>query len=63
MMPVRETPKSASSSVLVFQMARRYLKSVKVACSVPRIAAMRTFFLRVARVSSGRTTISDKLQN
>jgi hypothetical protein len=61
-MPVMETPNRRSSSALRFQMVRKYWKFVKVDWIVPRIAANRTFFLSVSGVSSGRTTISVRLQ-
>ena len=63
MIPVMLTPSNASSSVFFFQMLRKYLKSVKVACSVPMIAATSALAFNVSSVSSSRTTISDKLQN
>ena len=63
MIPVSDTPSKASSSVFVFHILLKYLKSVRVACRVPRIAAMRTFRLRLESVSSGLTTTSDRLQN
>src|SRR4051812_34240964 len=44
--PVRETPRSLSSSVFFCQILRRYLKFVKVDWIVPRIVASLTFRLR-----------------
>ena len=41
--PVSETPRSLSSSVLFCQIFRRYLKSVRVDCIVPKIVASSTF--------------------
>ena len=43
-MPVRDTPSSASSSVLFFQAFVKYLKLVSVAWNVPRIVANSTLF-------------------
>ena len=60
--PVRLTPSKDSSSVFVFQIPLRYLKSVRVACRVPKIVAIRTFLLRDSAVSSGLTTTSERLQ-
>ncbi len=62
-MPVIDTPSNASSSVFCCHFFLRYLKSVKVACSVPNILARRTFRFSVATVSSDLTTTSERLQN
>ena len=63
MIPVRDTPNNLSSSVLVFHILRKYLKSVSVDCNVPSIVANFTFSLSVLSVSVLRATTSDRLQN
>src|SRR5208282_1621749 len=63
LIPVRLTPRRRSSSAFFCQILRRYLKLVRVDCSVPRMAARRIFRLSEAFVSPGRQTTSVRLQN
>ena len=62
-MPVSETPRRLSSSVLFCQTFRRYLNSVSVDCIVPSIVASSTFLANLSISSSALTTTSVKLQN
>ena len=63
MIPVRDTPSKRSSLVFFSHILRRYLKLVNVLWNVPSVVARRTLCFRSSRVSVGRTTTSDKLQN
>ena len=61
--PVRDTPSRASSTVLFCHAFVKYLKFVKVAWNVPRIVANSIFLDSEDQLSSARTTTSVKLQN
>ena len=61
--PVKETPNKRSSSQFCSHLLLRYLKLVSVDWKVPKIVALITFSFNVSKVSFGRITTSDKLQN
>ena len=61
--PVRETPRSRSSSQFRFHSFVRYLKLVRVDWNVPRIVASLTFWRSDLAVSHLRITTSERLQN
>ena len=62
-MPVKETPNKRSSSQFCNHLLLRYLKLVSVDWNVPKIVALITLSFNVSKVSFGRITTSDKLQN
>ena len=63
MMPVKDTPSNASSSVLCTHLGRNLLKLVSDAWNVPSIVASLTLTSISFCVSSALTTTSVKLQN
>ena len=61
--PVKLTPKSLSSSVLLVHTLLIFLMFVKVLCIVPSIVATFTLLIKDCLSSSLRTTTSVRLQN
>ena len=61
--PVKETPNSASSSQLNVHFLDKNLKSVKLACNVPKNVACFILANKDCLVSSGLIITSVKLQN